>query len=111
MAVIRECATAWLVVWGALFVALAAIGILRMPDLYARLHAASKAAALGVALLGFAVVLHFNDRSIGVRAIAFGLVLFLTAPISAHLIARAAFVTRTKLAEAVVDDTADHGRR
>lgn len=103
---LRAYAITWLVVWGALFIALAAIGILRMPDLYSRLHAASKAATLGVALLGFAVVLHFSDRSIGFRAIAFGLVLFLTAPISAHLIARAAFVTRTKLAEAVVDDTA-----
>ncbi|HSK01429.1 MAG TPA: monovalent cation/H(+) antiporter subunit G [Kofleriaceae bacterium] len=106
MTAIWEYAGAWLVVWGALFVALAAIGILRMPDLYSRLHAASKAATLGVALLGFAVVLHFSDGSIGFRAIAFGLVLFLTAPISAHLIARAAFVTRTELAEAVVDDTA-----
>jgi multicomponent Na+:H+ antiporter subunit G len=107
--VIRELAVAGLVVWGALFIGLAGIGILRMPDLYSRLHAASKAATLGVAFLAIAVVLNFEDWSIGFRAIAFGLVLFLTAPISAHLIARAAFVTRTGPAEIVVDDTGAHG--
>ena len=100
-----EIAIAWFVIWGSLFVALAALGILRMPDLYSRLHAASKAATLGVAFLAFALVLHFDEWSVGFRAIAFGLVLFLTAPISAHLIARAAFVAKTEVAEAVVDDT------
>lgn len=104
---LQAIAVSLLVVWGALFVGLAGIGIVRMPDLYSRLHAASKAATLGVAFLAIAVVFHFNDWSIGFRAIAFGLVLFVTAPISAHLIARAAFVVRTELAESVVDDTRD----
>lgn len=90
----REAAIALLLVTGALFVALAGVGILRMPDLYSRLHAASKAATLGVACIGYALVLHFNDWTSGFRALAFGLVLFLTAPISTHLIARAAFVNR-----------------
>lgn len=84
------------VIWGALFVAIAAIGIVRMPDLYTRLHAASKAATLGVAFLAYALVLHFDDWNLGFRAVAFGLVLFLTAPVSAHLIARAMFVLEGK---------------
>lgn len=88
----REFAIATLLVVGALFVALAAIGILRMPDIYCRLHAASKAATLGMACLGYALVLHFSEWTIGIRALAFGLVLFLIAPISTHLIGRAAFV-------------------
>ncbi len=107
---VANIAVAWFVTSGALFVALAAIGLLRMPDLYSRLHAASKAATLGVACLAVGVVLHFRDWSIGFRAIAFGLVLFLTAPISAHLIARVAFVIRTEVSEAVVDDTGDDNR-
>lgn len=96
-----------LVMWGGLFIGLAGIGLVRMPDLYSRLHAASKAATLGVAFLALAVVFHFDDWSTGFRAVAFGLVLFVTAPISAHLIARAGFVTQTPVVDAVVDDTRD----
>lgn len=105
MTVVTDIFVAWCVTWGAVFIALAALGLLRMPDLYCRLHASSKAATLGIACLAIGVVVHFHDWNVGFRAIAFGLVLFLTAPISAHLIARAAFVTRTEVAEAVVDDT------
>lgn len=94
MSALREYAISMLLVIGALVVALAALGVLRMPDLYSRLHAASKAAALGVLLLALAVVLYFQDSTIGVRAVAFGLILFITAPISTHLIARAWFVPR-----------------
>ncbi len=89
---LHDVAIALLLITGTLFVALAAIGVLRMPDIYSRLHAASKAATLGVACLGLALVLHFHEWAIGFRALAFGLVLFLTAPVSTHLIARAASV-------------------
>lgn len=106
MSVVRELAIVWLVIWGAAFIALAAVGLLRMPDLYSRLHAASKASALGIACLAIALVIQFEDPELGVRAVAFGLFLFITAPISAHLIARAAFVTGTPIADAyVVDET------
>lgn len=105
MSDLQAAIAAFLVVSGSLFVGLAGIGIIRMPDLYARLHAASKAATLGVAFLAIAVVLHFDHWSIGFRALAFGLTLFVTAPISAHLIARAAFLIKTEVTESVVDDT------
>lgn len=85
----RELAILWLVSWGTIFIALASIGLHRMPDLYLRLHAASKGATLGVACLALALVVHFGDGSLAVRAIGLGLVLFVTAPISTHLIARA----------------------
>lgn len=93
---LRDYAITFLLIAGTLFVALAAIGILRMPDIFTRLHAASKAATLGVACLGYALVLHFDEWAIGFRALAFGLVLFLTTPISTHLIARAAFAQAVK---------------
>ena len=92
VSMLRELAIASLLITGTLFVGLAAIGTLRMPDIYSRLHAASKAATLGVACLGCALVLHFDEWAIGFRALAFRLVLFLTAPVSTHLIARPASV-------------------
>jgi multicomponent Na+:H+ antiporter subunit G len=109
VSVVRELAIVWLVTWGAAFVALAAVGLLRMPDLYSRLHAASKASALGIACLAIALVIQFEDPELGVRAVALGLFLFITAPISTHLIARAGFVTGTPLAdEYIVDETKAH---
>jgi multicomponent Na+:H+ antiporter subunit G len=87
---------AWL---GTLFVVLAAVGVLRMPDLFSRLQASSKAATLGVVCLLVAVAIHFGDSRIWFKASALGAFLFLTAPIAAHLIARAGFVTGAPLAE------------
>jgi multicomponent Na+:H+ antiporter subunit G len=100
-----------LVVVGPALIAIAALGLLRMPDLYSRLHAASKAATLGMACIALALVLHFSDASVGFRAVALGLIVVITAPLSAHLIARAGFVSGTPLAdEYVVDETRDRRR-
>ncbi|WP_026618641.1 multicomponent Na+:H+ antiporter subunit G [Ensifer sp. WSM1721] len=81
---------ALIVVIGACFSLLAALGLIRFPDLYTRMHAASKAGTVGSGLLLFAAGLHSLDLAIFVRALA-GFVFFvLTAPISAHLLAKAA---------------------
>jgi multicomponent Na+:H+ antiporter subunit G len=96
-------ALAWI---GAGFISLAAIGVLRMPDVFSRLQAASKAATLGVACLVLAMALHFGTGSLWFRAGALIVFLFLTVPIAAHLIARAAFVTDAPLAaETVIDES------
>lgn len=99
---------ALLVTCGAVLIMIAALGLLRMPDLYSRLHAASKAATLGTACLALALVIHFAQVEVSVRAAALGLILFVTAPLSAHLIARAGFVSGTQLEDRyVVDETTD----
>ncbi|MFN3505940.1 MAG: monovalent cation/H(+) antiporter subunit G [Allorhizobium sp.] len=83
-------AIAALMVVGALFSLVAAIGLNRLPDLYTRMHAASKAGTVGSGLLLLAVGLHAADVATFGRALA-GIVFFiLTAPVSAHLLARAA---------------------
>ena len=76
---------------GALFILLAGIGLLRMPDLYLRISVTTKAATLGVGLLLLGTALYFSEVSITTRAIAIILFLFLTAPIGAHLIGRASY--------------------
>ena len=78
---------------GALFCLLAAIGLLRFPDLYTRIHAASKAGALGACVLLLALALASGEPGVVTRAIA-GIVFFLlTAPVAAHLVARAAYMS------------------
>jgi multicomponent Na+:H+ antiporter subunit G len=75
---------------GAGFALVAAIGLNRLPDVYTRMHAASKAGTVGSSLLLIAVGLHAGDLATLVRALAGFLFFVLTAPISAHLLAMAA---------------------
>ncbi len=86
------------VVLGTAFGLLSAVGILRMPDVYIRLQVASKASSLGIALLMLGVAAHFGELSVTVRALLVVLFLFMTAPVAAHVIGRAAYLTGVPLA-------------
>ncbi|HOL72444.1 MAG TPA: monovalent cation/H(+) antiporter subunit G [Bryobacteraceae bacterium] len=76
---------------GAAFMLLAALGVLRMPDLFMRMQATSKATTLGVGCLMLGVAIHFGDLGTVLRACAIVALFFVTAPIAAHVIARAAY--------------------
>lgn len=80
-----------LLVCGAAFSFLAAIGVLRLPDLYTRMHAASKAGAVGGGLVLLAVVFLSQDVAVSLRAFIGIAFLLLTTPVSAHLLARASY--------------------
>ena len=85
-----------LMVTGALLCLVAALGVMRLPDLYTRMHAASKAGTLGAGLLFLAIALASGDVGIVTRSIA-GIIFFiLTAPVSAHLLARSAYFSGLK---------------
>lgn len=88
--------TAWitsgLVVVGAAFMLLAAVGVLRMPDLYTRLHATTKAATLGTGCLLVAFALRFAHVDTAVGALLLAVFLFLTGPVAAHLLGRVAYM-------------------
>ncbi len=81
-----------LLVVGALFTLVAAIGILRLDDVYMRMHAASKAGTLGSGVALLALALYSHELDVVTRAIAGVIFFLLTAPISAHLLARAAYL-------------------
>lgn len=74
-----------------IFILVAAVGILRLPDLLTRMHASTKAGALGVALMMVAAMLHFNDLVLIAKAMAVILFIFITAPVAAHAIGRAGY--------------------
>ncbi len=88
-----------LMVIGALFMSLAGLGIIRMPDLYSRISAATKASTLGAAFLLLSVAVKFQEPAIVVRMIAVIFFIALTAPISAHIIGRTAYLTGIPLWE------------
>ena len=94
---------------GSLFVLLAAIGLLRMPDLFTRMHPSSKAATLGTVLILIGIALYFENGAIAVRALLICLFLFLTAPVASHIIARAGFLSGVPLAEeTAIDELSGH---
>ena len=95
--------TALLLIGGA-FLLLAAIGIIRMPDLYSRIQAATKAATLGVGCIILALAFHFEDLGITVRALLVIAFLFLTQPVAAHMIGRAAYFVGVPLWEHTIMD-------
>ncbi len=82
---------------GTLLILIAAIGLVRMPDLYLRISVTTKAATLGVGLLLLCTGLYFSEVSITTRAIAIVFFLLLTAPIGAHLIGRSSYFTGVPL--------------
>jgi multicomponent Na+:H+ antiporter subunit G len=80
-----------LLVVGAIFLLAAAIGVLRLPDLYTRMQAATKAATLGISCIFLAVALHMADFGVAIRVFFTVVFFFLTAPVAAHMIGRAAY--------------------
>jgi multicomponent Na+:H+ antiporter subunit G len=93
-----------LMITGGAFLLLAAIGIIRMPDLYSRIQAATKAATLGVGCIILALAIHFVDLGITVRALLVIAFLFLTQPVAAHMIGRAAYFVGVPLWENTIMD-------
>jgi multicomponent Na+:H+ antiporter subunit G len=97
-------ATAALLLAGSLFALVAAIGMVRLPDLYTRMHAASKAGTVGSGLLLLAAGLYSGELAILARAVAGFIFFLLTAPVAAHLLAKAAHQTGHRLGQESLRD-------
>lgn len=93
----REILTCFFVLLGGLLSLVAAAGVLRMPDVFTRMHAATKVGTVGVSSVAIGVMVHFGSITVtsrGMLVIAFFL---LTAPVAAHMIGRAAYRTGVSL--------------
>jgi multicomponent Na+:H+ antiporter subunit G len=84
---------------GAGFMLVAAIGAWRMPDILMRMHATTKAGALGAGMIFLAVAVHFGEFAVAARAVAGLAFVVLTAPVAAHMIGRAAYLVGVPLWE------------
>jgi multicomponent Na+:H+ antiporter subunit G len=93
-----------MLVGGAAFMLLAAIGIVRMPDLFTRMQASTKAAALGAGFMLSAIILYFAELSVFTRALATIIFIFLTAPVAAHMLGRAAYLLGVRKWEGSIVD-------
>ena len=98
---------ALLIIMGCLFCLLAAVGIVRLPDTLIRMHAATKAGTLGAGLILTAVAIFFADIGTVLRAMLVLAFLYMTAPVAAHLIGRAAYRSGIKLSSRTWVDELD----
>ncbi len=99
MTAIGELLAALLIVLGSIVCFLSAVGALRFPDIYARCHAASKSSALGVlcVLSGAFCYFALAHSLISIRLLLGIFFVFLTAPVAAHMVCKAAYRSGVKL--------------
>ena len=88
---IREIVVSLFLLMGGILSLIAVAGVLRMPDIFTRMHASTKVGTVGVSSITIGLMIHFGSITVisrGILVIAFFL---LTAPVAAHMIARAAY--------------------
>lgn len=81
---------AFLLIAGSLFMLVAAIGVVKLSDVYMRMHAITKAASLGAILMLASVSLIYTQWIVWVEALMVVVFIIITAPIASHMIAKAA---------------------
>lgn len=84
---------------GLIFLCLGMLGLLRLPDVYNRLHATTKVATLGAIGVLLSIILQEGYTPMGVKAFTVAIFILLTAPISGHMIGKAAYRHGVKLCE------------
>ena len=100
----KEIIVASFLIIGSLFMLIAAIGIVRFPDLFTRMHAATKGTSFGVVLMLIAVAIYFGDVEVILEVILVISFIYLTAPIACHMIARSAYFLGIPMWEGTVVD-------
>jgi multicomponent Na+:H+ antiporter subunit G len=101
---VTEAITSFLLILGSGFMLLAAVGILRMPDLFSRMQAATKTSTLGAGSMFLGVAVFYGDLGIVSRSLLVIAFMFLTLPVSAHMIARAAYFDGVPLWKGTIVD-------
>jgi multicomponent Na+:H+ antiporter subunit G len=77
-----------LILAGAFFILVAAIGLVRFKDLYSRLHAGTKAPSFGIFMLVLGVSIYFNNPVVYLKGLFIVVFIYLTAPLAAHAIVK-----------------------
>ena len=90
-----------LVLIGALFILLGSVSLVKLPDFFMRLHGPTKATTLGTGAILVASAIYFSSHvdGISLHEVLITLFLFITAPVGAHLMAKAALHQQLKEVE------------
>lgn len=105
----NEIVISGLLLVGGFFMLIGGIGVIRMPDVFMRMSATTKASTMGVGFLLAGAAVLFGDFAISVRAVLTIVFILLTAPVAAHMIGRAAYFDGVPLWSATrLDDLKGH---
>ncbi|WP_282037610.1 monovalent cation/H(+) antiporter subunit G [Saccharicrinis aurantiacus] len=96
---------------GSLLMLLGAIGLNRFPDIFMRMHAATKAPSLGALLMLMAFAFYFSDMETSIKAIVIIVFIFLTTPIASHAIAATAHRLKVKKWDKMEIDDLERDRK
>jgi len=101
-----ELIAALIILFSSIISVISAIGIIRFPDIYSRAHAATKTTTLAVliTLSGTFIFILFNESYMSVRIILGIVFVFLTAPVSGHLVLRSAYRAHVKMSPTTAHD-------
>ena len=102
--------SAVLMLTGVAFTVIAAVGLVRLPDLFSRMHAATKATTLGLALVLLGAALRAETGGDAAKLLLVGAFTFLTAPVGAHVLGRSAYRAGAGVDTLVVDELRDQDR-
>lgn len=91
-----EVMTSVLLLIGAFFILVGSIGLVRLPEFFMRLHAPTKASTLGVGGVLLASMVYAFNESLLIHELIITLFVFVTAPVSAHLLSQAALRLKLK---------------
>jgi multicomponent Na+:H+ antiporter subunit G len=93
---------------GSFFILLAALGVLRFPDMFTRMHAAAKASTFGTGLMLLGTIFYFRSWTIVIESLLITVFIFLTVPVASHLIGRAAYHMNIKMWDkSIIDEWHD----
>lgn len=103
--VIIDFMTAFFLITGGLFLLVGSIGLFRLPDFFMRLHAPTKASTLGIGSILMASIIFFSFKGGGISIKEFLVILFmfLTAPITAHMLSKAALHAKQEAREGTLN--------
>jgi multicomponent Na+:H+ antiporter subunit G len=108
MNAVIEVATAVLLLAGSLLAVLAGVGLQRFPDVFARIHAATKATTLGLVLIVLGAALRIGDAGDAAKLALVAILQFVTAPVAAHMVGRASYRAGTEMSDrTAIDELGD----
>jgi multicomponent Na+:H+ antiporter subunit G len=102
--VLRDALSAVLMLTGVALAVIAALGLVRFPDVFSRMHAATKPSTLGLLLITVGAAVRMDQGGDAVKLLLVAAFQFLTAPVAAHMIGRAAYRSGAGAVDELVAD-------
>lgn len=99
MSAVVEVAAAVLLLAGSVLAVLAGVGLQRFPDVFARIHSATKATTLGLLFIVAGAALRIGDAGDAAKLALVAVLQFVTAPVAAHMVGRASYRAGTEMSD------------